>query len=263
VVGSEGPLADLERPLEVFKAVPTTHVGERAAERVVELGLDHRLVGKGALELCGRDLEQVGHGERLEGPVRGAPRRGRIFPPIPARRQVYGEIGNPGGNRVFVEIRDPPRATRFHERRAPRHGRCHNSRDENDHDDSRGRDQRFVASREDAQVIHRRRRARRDRLGTQESADVGGEARRRRVAIFAALLHRGARDRLDVAAQLAVDLAERRGIDLPHAPHCLGDRHAVDLDRRMAGEQLVEQDSEGVHIGARVDPFGVERALLG
>jgi hypothetical protein len=54
------------------------HVQERAAQGVVQIGLDHRLVGERRAQLQARDLEQVGHGERRR--VAAPPNRRRRDP---------------------------------------------------------------------------------------------------------------------------------------------------------------------------------------
>ena len=144
-----------------------------------------------------------------------------------------------------------------------------------------------VAPVELAQPVSQRRRARLHRVAGQVALHVAGQPAGRVVAAGAVLLQGLHHDPVEFAPQqlgeLAGSVAPRaamlafvsellsrvlgRGGSSSRTRRRISSRAARFnrslLDRRAAGEQLVQQHAEGIHVGPRVHVQGVERRLFG
>ena len=82
-----------------------------------------------------------------------------------------------------------------------------------------------------------------------------------RVPLLRFLLQALEADRLQVGGHLRLQAARRHRLEVSHLLDRVQDRRAD--ERRAAGDHLVEDDAERVHVGERADVLGVAAGLLG
>src|SRR5438105_2827793 len=94
-----------------------------------------------------------------------------------------------------------------------------------------------------------------NRLAIEESAQVVRESRGIGVALARLLLQALQADRLEVAGDLGLKPSRRNGLQSPH--HLQRLDQGRPLERRAAGEELVEDRAERVQVRQRADLAGL------
>jgi len=121
----------------------------------------------------------------------------------------------------------------------------------------------YMPADELAELVGERRRPSQDGLMVQIALDVFAQRGGAGVAALRLLFERLERDRIQVSAKRAIDLAgAARGL-LTNRFHRLVQRTARDAMRQLAGEQLVEDHAQRVYIAACVDLGRFTAGLLG
>ncbi len=110
-----------------------------------------------------------------------------------------------------------------------------------------------MAARELLQPISRGGRAGDDGFVVQEAADVSSQLSGGAVAARLVLLDRLGDDRFDIAAVRAIDRAQRRRLLLADGFHRLVNPGTLGRIRQAAGQKLVQNQAQGVDVGADVD----------
>ena len=182
------------------------------------------------------------------------------------REEIGQEPGHPPGGLLRF---DCPVSLSRHASGLHRLGDGEHQEQESDH---RSRENSApVAAHELAAPVSPRVLARPDGLAVQVASDVVDQELDRAVASLHLLAHRHQADVVEVAGQLAGQLLSSgparnlarpgRGDVAEHALDLAVDGR-LELQRDLAGQHLVEEDAEGIDVGARVDPARNHAGLL-
>ena len=112
------------------------------------------------------------------------------------------------------------------------------------------------------ELIERARRVGENRLIGQIAPDIRGQFRCGRVPSLAVLLDGLVYDSVDVAAKDRPDRSEPGGLLLANDASRLGNGFGPQVEGRMSGEQLVENDTDRVDVAAGIQQARVAGHLL-
>ena len=161
--------------------------------------------------------------------------------------------------------RDPPLSIGFDFRLLclhREHRDPHHRRDEARSDARHGRGGGLVFPGQTHDAVPEAGRHRSDRVARQIPSYVGGEFAGARITTGLVLLQALAGDDADVLSECLVDGRDRCRILLPDDRGDLGQDPLLELVGGLAGEQLIEDDAEGIDIAAHVDGEGIGVELL-